>query len=235
MSGLPRGVTVRKDAGLYGYERALRRTGIEPIAGVDEAGRGACAGALVAGAALLPPGKAGIVPGLADSKLLTEKARERCYDQVVKRALAWSVVVVSHEECDRLGMHVANVEALRRAVALLELPPSYVLTDGFPVDGHGDVVVAGAQLVGVDPEVVGQLQARAVAGEAHEDVDGLVADRHAPELLKAQRLVERDGPVDVADAVARMDEGHAWQSIGHDRREEHAPGLLVQYVPRGRR
>ena len=44
---------------------------------------------------------------------------------------------MSHEECDRLGMHVANVEALRRAVALLDLPPAYVLTDGFPVDGLG--------------------------------------------------------------------------------------------------
>jgi ribonuclease HII len=137
VSALPRGSTVRRDAGLYGYERALRRHGIEPIAGVDEAGRGACAGPLVAGAAILPAGKAGIIPGLADSKLLTEKARERCYDQVLKRALAWSVVAISHEECDRLGMHVANVEALRRAVALLDLPPSYVLTDGFPVDGLG--------------------------------------------------------------------------------------------------
>lgn len=137
MSTLPRGATVRRDAGIYGYERALRRHGLEPIAGVDEAGRGACAGPLVAGAAILPPGKAGIIPGLADSKLLTAAARERCYDQVVRRAVAWSVVVVSQEECDRLGMHVANVEALRRAVAKLSVPPSYVLTDGFPVDGLG--------------------------------------------------------------------------------------------------
>ncbi len=137
MSTLPRGLTVRRDAGLYGYERALRRHGIEPIAGVDEAGRGACAGPLVAGAAILPPGKAGIVPGLADSKLLTPKARERCYEQVLRRAVAWSVVVMSHEECDRLGMHVVNVEALRRAVAKLDVAPSYVLTDGFPVDGLG--------------------------------------------------------------------------------------------------
>ncbi|QZY28125.1 ribonuclease HII [Nocardioides coralli] len=137
MSDLPRGMTVRRDAGLYGYERALRRAGLDPIAGVDEAGRGACAGPLVAGAAILPAGKAGIVPGLADSKLLTAAARERCYAQVVKRAVAWSVVVLPAEECDRLGMHVANVEALRRAVALLELPPAYVLTDGFPVDGLG--------------------------------------------------------------------------------------------------
>ena len=137
MSDLPRGLTVRRDAGLYGYERALRREGIEPIAGVDEAGRGACAGPLVAGAAILPPGKLGIVPGLADSKLLTQLARERAYDQIVRRAVSWSVVVIGHEECDRLGMHVANIEALRRAVALLDVPPAYVLTDGFPVDGLG--------------------------------------------------------------------------------------------------
>ncbi len=142
MSVLPKGATVRRDAGIYGYERALRRHGLEPIAGVDEAGRGACAGPLVAGAAILPPGKAGIIPGLADSKLLTAAARERCYDHVVKRALAWSVVVIPHDECDRLGMHVANVEALRRAVAKLAVAPSYVLTDGFPVDGLGTPGVA---------------------------------------------------------------------------------------------
>ncbi len=137
MTSLPRGSTVRRDAGLYGYERALRRAGLAPVAGVDEAGRGACAGPLVAAAAILPEGKAGIVPGLADSKLLTPLARERCYAQVVRHALAWSVVIVAPGECDRLGMHVANVEALRRSLARLELRPAYVLTDGFPVDGLG--------------------------------------------------------------------------------------------------
>jgi ribonuclease HII len=135
MAGLPRGATVRRDAGLYGYERALRRVGLDPIAGVDEAGRGACAGPLVAAAAILPEGKRGQVPGLNDSKLLTEKARERAYEQIMKRALAWAVVVVEPGECDRLGMHVANVAALRRALARLDLRPAYVLTDGFPVDG----------------------------------------------------------------------------------------------------
>jgi ribonuclease HII len=137
VTSLPRGSTVRRDAGLYGYERALRRVGLAPVAGVDEAGRGACAGPLVAAAAILPEGKAGIVPGLADSKLLTAKARERCYEQVLRRALSWSVVVVPPGECDRLGMHVANVEALRRSLARLDLRASYVLTDGFPVDGLG--------------------------------------------------------------------------------------------------
>jgi ribonuclease HII len=137
MTPLPRGNTVRKDAGLYGYERALRRVGLAPIAGVDEAGRGACAGPLVAAAVILPDGATGIVPGLADSKLLTEKARERCYAQIMRRAMAWSVVMVESTECDQLGMHVANVEALRRALARLSRRPRYVLTDGFPVDGLG--------------------------------------------------------------------------------------------------
>jgi ribonuclease HII len=137
MTRLPQGATVRRDAGLYGYERALRRVGMDLVAGVDEAGRGACAGPLVAGAAILKPGKGGEIPGLADSKLLTEQARERCYTQIVKRALSWAVVVIESDECDRLGMHVANIEALRRAVALLDVPPQYVLTDGFPVDGLG--------------------------------------------------------------------------------------------------
>ncbi|MGI8577252.1 MAG: ribonuclease HII [Nocardioidaceae bacterium] len=137
MTPLPRGSTVRRDAGLYGYERALRRAGLAPVAGVDEAGRGACAGPLVAAAVILPSGAAGIVPELNDSKLLTANARERCYQQIVRRALTWSVVVVESSECDQLGMHVANVEALRRALARLDLRPTYVLTDGFPVDGLG--------------------------------------------------------------------------------------------------
>ena len=113
MSELPRGSTVRRDAGIYGYERTLRRHGIEPVADVDEAGRGACAGPLVAGACILPPGKAGIVPGLADSKLLTEKARERVYAQVLRRAVAWSVVVVSHEATDAaLAATVAHLQGM---------------------------------------------------------------------------------------------------------------------------
>ncbi len=126
---------VRSENGLWAFERVLQRSGFPLVAGADEAGRGACAGPLVAAAAILPDGKAGVVPGLADSKLLTERARERCYDQVLRRALSWSVVVVDADECDRLGMHVANVEALRRALARLDVRPAYVLTDGFPVDG----------------------------------------------------------------------------------------------------
>jgi ribonuclease HII len=131
---LPR-TTVRRDAGLYGYERALARRGLTPVAGVDEAGRGACAGPLVVAAAVLPPGKRGEVPGLADSKLLTALARERVYAEVVRRAVSFSAVVISPQEVDRIGLHVANVQGMRRALAQLTVSPAYALTDGFPVPG----------------------------------------------------------------------------------------------------
>jgi ribonuclease HII len=129
------GATVRRDAGLYGYERALARRGLTPVAGADEAGRGACAGPLVVAAVVLPPGARGQVPGLADSKLLTALARERVYAQVMRRAAAWSAVVIPPQEVDRIGLHVANITGMRRALAQLSVPPSYVLTDGFPVPG----------------------------------------------------------------------------------------------------
>ncbi|NEE03659.1 ribonuclease HII [Phytoactinopolyspora halotolerans] len=130
-------VLLRKDSGMYAYERGLARAGFAPVAGADEAGRGACAGPLVVGAAVLSDGKRGQVPGLADSKLLTPAARERAYDEVVKRALAWSVVIVEPAEVDRMGLHRCNIEAMRRALARLDVAPSYVLTDGFPVAGLG--------------------------------------------------------------------------------------------------
>jgi len=89
----------------------------------------------VVAAVILPQGRRGEVPGLADSKLLTEKARERAYDEVVRRALALSVVVVPPQEVDRHGLHVMNVRAMRQAVSRLDPCPSYVLTDGFAISG----------------------------------------------------------------------------------------------------
>ena len=130
-------IVVRREAGIYAYEASLRRGGFDLIAGADEAGRGACAGPLVAGAVILRPGKAGEIPGLADSKLLTPLARDRVYDQILKRSVAWSVVSIDPGECDALGMHQANLAALRRALLRLQPSPAFALTDGFGVDGLG--------------------------------------------------------------------------------------------------
>lgn len=133
MTELAKGSTIRRDAGLYGYERALIKRGLTPIAGVDEAGRGACAGPLVAAAVILDRP----IEGLADSKLLTEKRREVCFDLIMKHAVDVSVVSISAGDCDAWGIQRANIEALRRALARLSVRPAYALTDGFPVDGLG--------------------------------------------------------------------------------------------------
>jgi ribonuclease HII len=130
-------VSVQPGSGIYAYEAALRRGGFRLIGGADEAGRGACAGPLVAGAVILQPGVRGEIPGLADSKLLSAKKREQVYAVVTEQALAWSVVLVSPRECDELGMHQANLTALRRALARLSPQPNFALTDGFGVDGLG--------------------------------------------------------------------------------------------------
>src|SRR3954470_3245456 len=128
---------LRRDAGLWGYERALRRHGFAAVAGADEAGRGACAGPLVVAAVVLPEGRRGLVPDLDDSKLLAPETREAVYAQVVRRAEVWHVVSIPAPVVDRIGLHVANLAGMRRAVAGLSLRPSYVLTDGFPVPGLG--------------------------------------------------------------------------------------------------
>jgi ribonuclease HII len=133
----PTRTVIRRESGLYALERALQRRGFGHVAGADEAGRGACAGPLVAAAAILPEGKRGEIDELADSKLLTPAARERVYEQVVARALAWSVMIIPATEVDARGLHVCNLAAMRRALASLETRPEYVLTDGFPVPGLG--------------------------------------------------------------------------------------------------
>ncbi|MEL4357129.1 MULTISPECIES: ribonuclease HII [unclassified Luteococcus] len=128
---------IRPGKGIYGYERALARAGLAPVAGADEAGRGACAGPLVAAAVILADTPARRITGLADSKLLTARARERVYDEVMAKAVSVAWVRIEPDECDALGMHEADIQGLRRALLRLSEPASYVLTDGFPVDGLG--------------------------------------------------------------------------------------------------
>lgn len=131
----PPRLIVRRDTGLNAYEAALARAGFDRVAGADEAGRGACAGPLVVAACVLPAGKRGCIDGLTDSKLLTAPVRERLYTEVVRRAVAYSVVAVPAAEIDAFGLHVANLAGMRRAVGQLDPAPVYTLTDGFSVPG----------------------------------------------------------------------------------------------------
>lgn len=110
-------------------ERRLAEAGFSQVAGVDEVGRGALAGPLVAAAVILPP-EAGI-EGLRDSKLCTPLQRERLSEQIVDLALAYSIVRVQPSRIDRAGLQRCNLQALRRALKSLSLTPDYVLIDGF--------------------------------------------------------------------------------------------------------
>src|SRR5688500_6001337 len=139
-----RAAGARPDA-LWDMERSLRRRGFAVVAGADEAGRGACAGPLVAAACVLPSGRRGRVPGLADSKLLTAAARERVYAEVVDRALSWSVVGIPVGELDARGRHVTNLEAPRRAVSARDPCPAHGLTDGVPGLADSTLLPAAAR------------------------------------------------------------------------------------------
>ena len=116
----------------FRYEKKLRAAGVVRIAGVDEAGRGALAGPVVAAAVVLPekfPHRK-----LNDSKQLAPELREKIYDELVSNSeIAWSVGIVDHLEIDRINILRASHEAMRIALAALVVAPEHVLIDGLPV------------------------------------------------------------------------------------------------------
>ncbi len=125
----------RKGAGPYAFDNAVRRAGFAHVGGLDEAGRGACAGPLYAAAVILAP--ATRIAELADSKLLTRAARERVEARVQRLALTWAVARVDVAELDELGLHRGNLLAFRRAWLRLPQTPDYALCDGFVPGGLG--------------------------------------------------------------------------------------------------
>jgi len=116
-------------------EDRLLAAGISPFAGVDEAGRGACAGPLVVASVILKDHRSAELQQVRDSKELSEKMREELFDVVSGASTSISVIVISHEEIDSRGVHAANLDGMRRAVQGLDLQPAYVLTDGYPIEG----------------------------------------------------------------------------------------------------
>lgn len=191
---------VRTENGLWAFERVLQRNGFPRVAGADEAGRGACAGPLVVAAVVLPAGRRGEVPGLADSKLLSPAAREKAYGEVVRRAVAWSVVVVAPQEVDRSGLHVMNLRAMRQAVARLDPGASYVLTDGFAVPGlpapalavwKGDRVAACVAAA----SVIAKVTRDRLMVDLHADFPAYGFDVHKGYATQEhQRAMARHGP-----------------------------------------
>ena len=116
-------------------ESLLIEAGITPLAGVDEAGRGACAGPLVIASVVLADPFAPELTKVRDSKDVSETEREKLFDVVTSAALAVSVIIVPAAEVDSRGVHAANLDGMRRAVQGLSVTPNYVLTDGYAIEG----------------------------------------------------------------------------------------------------
>jgi ribonuclease HII len=118
-------------------EKLLTAAGIAPIAGVDEAGRGACAGPLVVASVVLNDPFAPELTPVRDSKEISESKREIVFDLIQKFATSISIIIISSEEVDSRGVHAANLDGMRRAVLGLNIEPAYVLTDGYAIEGLG--------------------------------------------------------------------------------------------------
>ena len=118
-------------------EQLLASAGISPIAGVDEAGRGACAGPLVIASVVLNDPFAYELAVVRDSKEIAENKRDAVFDLIHQVAASVSVVIVPASEVDSRGVHAANLDGMRRAVQGLSVEPAYVLTDGYAIEGLG--------------------------------------------------------------------------------------------------
>jgi ribonuclease HII len=126
------------------HERAFWEAGFDIVAGMDEVGKGAWAGPLTVGAAVVPKDRR--IYKVRDSKLLTEDERESLFDRIADWCDAWAVGHASHSECDELGMSAAQRLAAQRALDGLGVPAVKVLLDGkwdFVGGGRATTIVRG--------------------------------------------------------------------------------------------
>ena len=116
-------------------EEKLIAAGISHIAGVDEAGRGACAGPLVVAAVILRDPQDSILSEVRDSKELTPRKREELFKIIITASTTYAIIEIPPEEIDAIGLHKSNLEGMRRAISALKIEPQYVLTDGYSIEG----------------------------------------------------------------------------------------------------
>ena len=125
---------------MYQYEREAQAVGLTPVCGCDEAGAGPLAGRVYAAAVILPPEIE--LPGLNDSKQLSEKKREELFPQIQEKALAWAVAWVEAEEIDRTDILSARMKAMQLAIDGLSQKPDFALIDGNRDRGRSAAITA---------------------------------------------------------------------------------------------
>ena len=118
-------------------EEKLIAAGITAVAGVDEAGRGACAGPLVVAAVMLRDPHDQALSEVRDSKELSPKKREELFEVIIDQSTQYSIIEISPQEIDEIGLHRSNLDGMRRAINALGVEPQYVLTDGYEIEGLG--------------------------------------------------------------------------------------------------
>ena len=163
-------------------EELLRNAGISPIAGVDEAGRGPCAGPLVVAAVILKDPFAPELAEVRDSKEVAEAKREILFDLIMDIADSVSVIIIPPSEIDERGVHVANLDGMRRAVKGLSTEPAYVLTDGYAIEGLAIPNVA----VWKGDQVVTAISAASIIAKVTRDRIMIDLDKTYPQYGFAQ-------------------------------------------------
>jgi len=158
-------------------EELLHKAGISPVAGVDEAGRGPCAGPLVIAAVILKDPFAPELAQVRDSKEISESKREELFEVIMNIAMSVSVIRVSVEEIDARGVHAANLDGMRRTVAGLSIEPAYVLTDGYAIEGLALPNVA----VWKGDQVVTAISAASIIAKVTRDREMIELDKKYPE------------------------------------------------------
>ena len=134
-----------KTVDLWELENRIRGEGYEVVCGVDEAGRGPLAGPVCAAAVILPRGLE--IPGLNDSKKLSEKKREALYDEICEKAVAYGIAFSSVEEIESINILSAALLAMNRAIEQLGRPVDLALIDG---NTTRDIRVPARSVVGGD-------------------------------------------------------------------------------------
>ncbi len=145
------------------------------LAGVDEVGRGPLAGPVVAAAVILDPDKP--IEGLTDSKKLSEKKRERLYDEITANATAWSIARASVAEIDALNILHASMLAMKRAVEDLDFTPEFVLVDG---NRMPEIALPGQAVVGGDLRVA-CISAASILAKVSRDREMAALDQQYPQ------------------------------------------------------
>ena len=157
-------------------EENLLKAGLANIAGVDEAGRGACAGPLVIAAVILQDLRSEKLAKVTDSKKLTPKLRELLFDTIVENSIAYSIIEISSTEIDEIGLQRSNIEGMRRAVNALATKSDYVLTDGYSIPG----LVTPNLAVWKGDQVALSISAASILAKVHRDRIMLDMDSQYP-------------------------------------------------------